>query len=76
MLPVLALYCQHPLYSRRRIPNSATADPVTLAGQIDKLKQRFRLHRVVMVGDRGVLSVPGGSRVSSHAEYCANRAVR
>ena len=33
-----------------------TADPVTLATQIDKLKQRFRLQRVVMVGDRGVLT--------------------
>jgi hypothetical protein len=31
-----------------------TADPVTLAAQIDKLKQRFKLQRVVMVGDRGV----------------------
>src|SRR5712672_2772353 len=33
-----------------------TADPMTLAAQIDKLKQRFHLQRVVMVGDRGVLT--------------------
>src|SRR5947199_308644 len=33
-----------------------TADPLTLSTQIDKLKQRFRLQRVVMVGDRGVLT--------------------
>src|SRR5271169_6094229 len=33
-----------------------TADPLTLSRQIDKLKQRFRLQRVVMVGDRGVLT--------------------
>src|SRR5213593_2912381 len=33
-----------------------TADPLTLSVQIDKLKQRFRLQRVVMVGDRGVLT--------------------
>src|SRR6516225_9559774 len=33
-----------------------TADPMTLSPQIDKLKQRFRLQRVVMVGDRGVLT--------------------
>src|SRR6185369_8839053 len=33
-----------------------TADPVTLAAQIDKLRQRFQLQRVVMVGDRGVLT--------------------
>ena len=30
-----------------------TADPMTLSAQIDKLKQRFKLQRVVMVGDRG-----------------------
>src|SRR5437773_11041531 len=33
-----------------------TADPVTLAAQIDKLKQHFHLQRVVMVGDRGLLT--------------------
>ncbi len=33
-----------------------TADPLTLSVQIDKLKQRFRLQRVVMVGDRGLLT--------------------
>jgi hypothetical protein len=33
-----------------------TADPTTLTAQIDKLKQRFRLQRVVMVGDRGMLT--------------------
>jgi hypothetical protein len=33
-----------------------TADPATLAAQITKLKQRFRLRHVVMVGDRGMLT--------------------
>lgn len=33
-----------------------TADPMTLATQIDKLKQRFKLQRIVMVGDRGMLT--------------------
>src|SRR5438128_10012522 len=33
-----------------------TADPMTLSSQIDKLKQRFHLQRVVMVGDRGLLT--------------------
>jgi hypothetical protein len=33
-----------------------TADPMTLAAQIAKLKQRFQLQRVVMVGDRGMLT--------------------
>lgn len=33
-----------------------TADPMTLAGQIEKLKQRFHLDHVVMVGDRGMIT--------------------
>src|SRR5215813_14332950 len=33
-----------------------TADPMTLASQIDKLKQRFRLEHVVLVGDRGMIT--------------------
>src|SRR6201998_2907729 len=33
-----------------------TADPTTLAAQIKKLRQRFALERVVLVGDRGMLT--------------------
>jgi hypothetical protein len=33
-----------------------TADPSTLAAQVAKLKQRFGLKRVVLVGDRGLLT--------------------
>ena len=33
-----------------------TGDPTTLAPQIDKLKQRFGLEYVVLVGDRGVIT--------------------
>ena len=33
-----------------------TADPMTLATQIDKLKQRFHLDHVVLVGDRGMIT--------------------
>jgi transposase len=33
-----------------------TADPMTLAPQIDKLKQRFGLEHVVLVGDRGLIT--------------------
>lgn len=33
-----------------------TADPMTLGSQIDKLKRRLNLQRVVMVGDRGLLT--------------------
>jgi transposase len=33
-----------------------TADPTTLAGQIKKLRKRFGIQRVVLVGDRGMLT--------------------
>ena len=33
-----------------------TADPATLGAQVAKLKQRFRLSRVVLVGDRGMIT--------------------
>src|SRR5215470_2284336 len=33
-----------------------TADPKTVAGQIRKLRQRFELQQVVLVGDRGMLT--------------------
>jgi hypothetical protein len=33
-----------------------TGDPKTLAVQIEKLKQRFRLDHVVLVGDRGMIT--------------------
>ena len=31
-------------------------DPATLQSQIDKLRQRFRLERVVLIGDRGMIT--------------------
>ena len=33
-----------------------TADPVTLATQVEKLRQRFHLDHVVLVGDRGMIT--------------------
>jgi transposase len=33
-----------------------TGDPKTLAPQIEKLKQRFHLDRVVLIGDRGLIT--------------------
>lgn len=33
-----------------------TSDPATLKSQIDKLKQRFRLKRIALVGDRGMIT--------------------
>jgi len=32
------------------------ADPSTLAGQVEKLKQRFRLKNIAVVGDRGMIT--------------------
>ena len=33
-----------------------TADPMTLANQVQKLKERFGLDRIVVVGDRGMIT--------------------
>ncbi|UNC13043.1 IS1634 family transposase (plasmid) [Acidiphilium multivorum] len=33
-----------------------TADPATIAAQVEKLKRRFHLERVVLVGDRGMIT--------------------
>ncbi|MCZ2076261.1 MAG: transposase [Bryobacterales bacterium] len=33
-----------------------TADPNTVAQQVDKLRQRFQLERIVLIGDRGMLT--------------------
>ena len=33
-----------------------TADPATIAAQVTKLKRRFHLERVVLVGDRGMIT--------------------
>ena len=34
----------------------STGDPMTLAAQIEKIKQRFQLAHVVLVGDRGMIT--------------------
>ena len=34
----------------------STADPTTLTGQVIKLKERFALDHVVLVGDRGMIT--------------------
>jgi transposase len=33
-----------------------TADPTTLESQIQKIKNRFKIHHLVMVGDRGIIT--------------------
>lgn len=40
-----------------------TADPATVAAQVSKLRERFGLERVVLVGDRGMLTA---ARIENH----------
>ena len=43
-----------------------TGDPTTVADQIEKLRQQFRLQRVVLVGDRGMLTQPQIDKLKQH----------
>jgi transposase len=43
-----------------------TGDPTTVAEQIEKLRERFGLQRVVMVGDRGMLTQPQIDKLKLH----------
>ena len=43
-----------------------TADPTTLPDQVDKLRRRFGLSRVVLVGDRGLLTETQIERLREH----------
>jgi transposase len=43
-----------------------TGDPTTVADQIEKLRERFGLSRVVMVGDRGMLTQPQINKLQQH----------
>jgi transposase len=43
-----------------------TADPTTVADQVEKLRKRFDLTRVVMVGDRGMLTQPQINKLKEH----------
>lgn len=44
-----------------------TGDPTTVVDQADKLRERFQLSRVVLVGDRGMLTQPQLDRLKSRA---------
>jgi hypothetical protein len=44
----------------------ATADPATLPDQVAKLRRRFGLARVVLVGDRGLLTQTQIERLAAH----------
>lgn len=43
-----------------------TGDPTTVADQVDKLRQRFGLLRLVLVGDRGMLTQPQIDKLKAH----------
>lgn len=43
-----------------------TADPTTVVDQVDKLRQQFELSRVVLVGDRGMLTQPQINKIKKH----------
>lgn len=43
-----------------------TGDPTTVADQVEKLHTRFELSRVVLVGDRGMLTQPQLDKIKLH----------
>jgi transposase len=43
-----------------------TGDPTTVGDQVEKLRQRFGLERVVLVGDRGMLTPPQIHKLRAH----------
>jgi len=45
-----------------------TGDPTTVSDQVDKLRKNFGLLRVVVVGDRGMLTQPQLDKMKKHAE--------
>jgi hypothetical protein len=43
-----------------------TGDPTTVVDQVQKLRERFHLTRVVLVGDRGMLTQPQIEKIKAH----------
>lgn len=43
-----------------------TGDPTTVDDQVEKLRERFQLSRVVLVGDRGMLTQPQIDKMKRH----------
>jgi transposase len=43
-----------------------TGDPTTVADQVEKLREHFQLSRVVLVGDRGMLTQPQIDKMKMH----------
>jgi len=50
------------------------ADPATLCAQVSKLKRRFGLSRVVLVGDRGMITSAGSARTSDRLAWIGSPA--
>jgi transposase len=46
-----------------------TGDPTTVGDQVEKLRQRFGLARVVLVGDRGMLTQPQIDKLKQHPGF-------
>jgi Transposase DDE domain len=46
-----------------------TADPKTVLDQVEKLRQKFGLSRVVLVGDRGMLTQPQIDKIKQHSGW-------
>ena len=45
-----------------------TGDPTTVVDQVNKLRERFHLSRVVLVGDRGMLTQPQIDQLKAHPQ--------
>src|SRR6266404_3575921 len=45
-----------------------TGDPTTVADQVNKLRERFHLSRVVLVGDRGMLTRPQIDKLKAYPQ--------
>ena len=45
-----------------------TGDPTTVGDQVNKLRERFHLSRVVLVGDRGMLTQPQIEKLKAHPQ--------
>jgi transposase len=45
-----------------------TGDPTTVVDQVNKLRDRFHLSRVVLVGDRGMLTAPQIKKLKDHPQ--------
>jgi transposase len=45
-----------------------TGDPTTVVDQVNKLRERFHLSRVVLVGDRGMLTQPQIEKLKTHPQ--------